>query len=162
MVMITQEYPLAFGSDVPELVLDASPPDGAPAALTLYYDGPSPGLGTFFGASLASGDFDGDGHNDLAVGAYEGSISEQDQAARGVVYLFYGSLYPVLGGWEDRGVTSAHDARLWAGEGDQVGRSLASADLDGDGRDDLIIGAPGASCSGNEGGAVWIVLGRIP
>ncbi len=44
--------------------------------------------------------------------------------------------------------------------GDQAGFSLAAAgDMDGDGHDDLLVGAPGSDLGGSDAGAAFLVLG---
>lgn len=84
--------------------------------------------GSGFGRALAIGDLDGDGRAELAVG------SPTAAADAGEIGLFTG-----LPG------ASEPVARLPAGEpGSLGGWSLVAADLDGDGADELIVGAPAA------------------
>ena len=86
----------------------------------------SPVAGDEFGASLAAGEFDGDGLVDLAVGAPRAD----GDSGRIDVY---------------RGVDLLGDAPLpWVtlvGAGDRLGWSLEFADVTGDGLDDLLAGA---------------------
>ena len=83
-----------------------------------------------FGASLASGDFDGDGSADLAIGARDA----------GAVAVLYGS-----GDGLDTGRKQTFDDDVA-----RYGSALAAGDLNDDGRDDLVIGAPGTGDSGGE------------
>ena len=92
-----------------------------------------------FGAALAVGDFDGDGNDDLAIGAPDkDDLSATDS---GRVYLLFGSgaglqAVPLqLIRWSTfPGQTAENNDRL--------GAALAAGDFDGDGKDDLFIGAP--------------------
>ncbi|MFA5013234.1 MAG: FG-GAP-like repeat-containing protein [Candidatus Paceibacterota bacterium] len=91
--------------------------------------------GDSFGSSIASaGDVNGDGYNDVIVGAY---ASPNRSSYIGAAYLYYGG----------PNMDSAADV-TFSGvlNNDMLGTSIASAgDINGDGYDDVLIGAPGAS-----------------
>lgn len=88
-----------------------------------------------FGFALAAGDFDGDGRDDLAIGTAPPS-------GLGQVYVFHGTARGDLvhkGDYSQAtsGVPGVHKPA------DAFGSALAAGDANGDGRDDLAIGAPG-------------------
>jgi hypothetical protein len=107
--------------------------------------------GDLFGFSVAGGgDLNGDGYDDILVGAPE---QDQGGGASGAVYIFYGP-------WDGQGDTSAADALL-VGENndDQAGSSVAIAgDLDDNGQVDALIGARIEDSGGSDAGAVYILL----
>ncbi|MDP9393924.1 MAG: integrin alpha [Actinomycetota bacterium] len=112
--------------------------------------------GDGFGGTLATGDFDGDGYADLAVGSPGEAIGPQAYA--GAVTVLRGS---------PSGLTSS-GASAWsqASEGvpgspensDEFGSSLASGDFDRDGYADLAVGVPGEDAGGASDGGVVVVL----
>lgn len=95
-----------------------------------------------FGRGRAVGDLDGDGVDDLAIGApdddtdYPSSYSEVE----GQVFLFFGGSLAA-----SMSATDAGSTVTGASVGDALGQSLLSVDLDGSGTEDLVIDAPDAT-----------------
>jgi phosphodiesterase/alkaline phosphatase D-like protein len=93
--------------------------------------------GDRFGAALVTGDFNGDGRTDLAVGIPGKKIGNADNA--GVAGVLYGSAAGLV-----PGPRLTQEAGLQTSEADDgFGSALGVGDLDDDGRDDLLVGAPG-------------------
>ncbi|MGW0825481.1 FG-GAP repeat protein [Streptomyces sp. NPDC002845] len=90
--------------------------------------------GDGFGWVSAYGDFNGDGFDDLAVSAYLDSV--RGDADGGHVMIIWGSANGLRGGTTIKDPAPSSHTR-W-------GKSLASGDFDGDGRDDLAVGSSGA------------------
>ena len=91
-----------------------------------------------FGRALAIGDVNGDGVDDLIVGAYQADREYAVDCGR--AYVFYGG--PSLPATIDLGQsgTIADVTIIGAHALDLLGRSVAAGDVNGDGIDDLIIG----------------------
>jgi hypothetical protein len=112
-------------------------------------NGPNITVGSYFGYSVANlNDINGDGHDDVAVGA----IGEDVNYGNGT-QPNAGTVYVMLMG---RNATIKSTVRINGNNnngpktfsGDQFGYSLARiGDLDGDGIDDLAVGAPGSITS---------------
>jgi disulfide bond formation protein DsbB len=138
---------------------------GLGGQLTTWHQNSSGILGTaatrdFFSNALATGDFDGDGFADLAVGAQlddPGGVEDT-----GAVNLLYGSA---------QGVTATGN-QLWhqdspavpevADPGDQFGAALAAGDFNRDGFDDLAVGAPKEDVGTvADAGAVVVLPGSV-
>jgi hypothetical protein len=106
----------------------------------------------------ASGDFNGDGFDDLAIGAPGESVSGADEA--GAVHVLFGS----------NGALTATGNQLWSQQtsginsvahtGENFGEALAVGDFDGDGFDDLAIGVFGEAVDGlSKAGGVNVIYG---
>ena len=109
-----------------------------------------------FGNAIAYGDFDGDGRDDVAIGAPTEAWNGERNA--GVVHVIYGSSSLSR---SRRQIISQSGAMAGKNEdGDFFGAVLAAGDFDNDGRDDLAIGAPGEDISGAvASGGVGVVFG---
>ncbi len=102
------------------------------------------------GRSVAVVDHDGDGQDDLFIGA-PNSTDDLATPNRGVSYLVNG---PLTGDVELGLEASAQFTGT--AEGGHSGTAVGGADLNGDGSDDLFIGAPGLA---SETGRVYLTYG---
>jgi hypothetical protein len=129
-------------------------------------------LGNLRAHAVAVGDVNGDGIPDVIMGAPDASFtitpaggSPQTRTSAGVVYIVFGKIN--LTGAIDTGDQS--DVKILGGKGgDRLGISVAAGDVNGDGIDDVVIGAPGADFPGTaappaaprpDTGAVFVILG---
>jgi hypothetical protein len=119
----------------------------ADAALLGYGAGDEAGY-----AVAGAGDVDGDGLPDLLVGS---AYADHEPLDAGAVYLITSTpagtshlySYPALWGATDQ---------------DYAGEALAGAgDVDGDGYDDIIVGARGTDGAGSSAGSAYIVMGPV-
>ena len=115
------------------------------------------------GHSVSSaGDVNGDGYDDLIIAAREGDPNGNSEA--GETYLVYGGASaPGTGGVLDLSDLDGTNGFILTGidAGDQSGFSVSSAgDVNGDGYDDLIIGAHNADPNGDgNAGETYVVYG---
>lgn len=113
--------------------------------------------GDGFGSAVATGDFDGNGIDDVAIGAPLENIAGKSDV--GVVHVVYGTTSGYLDGSHQLFRQGVNGLSGRAQSGDRFGSALAVTDFDGDGFDDLIIGAPGDRVNGVSAGTVQIVFG---
>jgi len=109
-------------------------------------------------ATGLSGDFNGDGYRDIAVGAMCTDVGTVSCA--GVVVVLYGSSSGVSA--TRKTVISQNSTGVpgTAEEGDLFGANLAAGDLDRDGYSDLVVGAPQEAIGDRDGvGAATVIWG---
>ncbi len=115
--------------------------------------------GDLFGASLATGDFNGDGYADLGIGSPGEAI--ETKARAGAVWILYGSgtgltaKNAIAFNQDDPDLAGASEA------GDLMGWALAAGDVTGDKRDDLAVVSSGEVITGtaNAWGSVHLLHG---
>ncbi|MDV4169267.1 hypothetical protein [Rhodovulum sp. FJ3] len=113
--------------------------------------------GDLAGTSVSSaGDVNGDGFDDLIVGAY---VGDDGGTSAGEAYVIYGS---ASGSNIDLTTLTPEQGFIIQGDtfSDFAGDAVSSAgDVNGDGFDDLLIGAQGGDDGGNNAGEAYVVYG---
>lgn len=113
---------------------------------------PKPQANAHFGYAVAMGDVNGDGKADAIVGAPGVQAGESDSgtADQGRVYVFSGADGSLL-----HTLTAPNSP-----PNVQFGYAVATGDVKGDGKADIIVGAPGETVSGNNSqGSVYVFSG---
>ena len=115
------------------------------------------------GQSVSSaGDVNGDGYDDLIIGVHRTDFNGNSS---GSSYIVYGKATGILGVIDLADIVAGNGGLGFRLDGqlalDFNGYSVSSAgDINGDGYDDLIIGANSASFNGNNSGSSYVVFGK--
>jgi hypothetical protein len=134
----------------------AQPAAGASDQLvSSEFAGDTTEAGDRFGSALAAGDFNGDGRDDLAIGADE-EAPQGGTVRSGEVTVVQGSATGLARGWIIRQGPLGQTAKA----GDEFGISLAAGQVVGDSRDDLVVGSRKRDIgTATDGGAIYILNG---
>jgi len=113
-----------------------------------------------FPTSVMSADFNGDGFDDIVMGAYYADPNGRNAA--GTVYVIFGESPATQNVEIDLSASNADIQIFGANPNDQLGKAIAVGDINGDGYDDIIVSAPYASEPGREScGKVYVILGGL-
>ena len=109
--------------------------------------------------SLATGDFNGDGKDDILVGAPLADGPDNARTNAGEAYVIFGR-----SGGEDEVDLAASEPDLTvvgANAGDNLGFVVAAGDVNGDGTDDVLVGARFATPAGGTAGTgeAYVIFG---
>ena len=135
----------------------------------IWHQGKADGVGTIkgdpeqgdqFGYSLATGDFDGDGKDDLAVGVPTEKVGSKVNA--GTANVIYGTTFGLTTAenqiWHQNSSDAWGSVKSSAEPGDHFGWSITTGDFNGDGRDDLAVGVVSEGLGSISGGGATSVL----
>ncbi|MDX2258274.1 MAG: hypothetical protein NW205_05090 [Hyphomicrobiaceae bacterium] len=108
----------------------------------------------------AAGDVNGDGFDDVIVGAYS---ADPNGSFSGSTYVVFGGPggFPTNVNLSSLNGTNGFQINGEAAN-DYAGRTTSAGDINGDGLSDIIIGAFGVDANGSASGATYVVFGRIP
>jgi hypothetical protein len=118
--------------------------------------------GDYSGFSVSgAGDINGDGIDDLIIGATGANGAGGIVTSRGACYVVFGSSSGFSSSFELSSLDGSNGFVLnGIDDGDQSGSSVSGVgDVNGDGIDDLIIGARGADPNGSRSGESYVVFG---
>ena len=112
------------------------------------------------GFAVASADLNGDGIRDIIMGApfADGRIGTGKFNNAGITYVVFGrKTFPDKKVWLEPGKADVELHSVVKGE--YSGSALATGDFNGDGLDDVLIGAPFSNQPTNDAGTVYVVCG---
>ncbi|MFK7899060.1 MAG: FG-GAP-like repeat-containing protein, partial [Myxococcota bacterium] len=139
--------------------------DGNPGTANAFLEGNQ--ASAFFGAftngtgavgAASAGDVNGDGYSDVIVGAKGYDNGENGE---GAAFIFHGSASGISSGGPATADTflESNQALVGIGFSAQMGVVASAGDVNGDGYDDVIVGAPGYTHQALFSGVAWVFHG---
>ena len=116
--------------------------------------------GDYAGSSVSdAGDINGDGIGDLLIGAQSNDVNG---TGSGAVYVIFGKIGRFDANLNPASLDGANGFKIsGVAAYDLVGSAVTAAgDINGDGFDDLLIGAYGSGISGTLSGAAYVIFGK--
>ncbi len=110
----------------------------------------------FFGSFIDAVDLDGDGNDDLVVGAPGVDETALTPSREGEVFVFFGGRNLAPTG----AASGAQASFIGEGPGHQLGTILSGYDVTGDGREDVVLAAPFFADGGDtDEGRLYVIAG---
>jgi hypothetical protein len=106
----------------------------------------------------SAGDLNGDGYADLLV-----SATDNYSTSKGDAYVVFGRANDSTGKLDLGDLTGKNGFRIKGhADGDMISLTPLAAvgDVNGDGYDDLLVGAPGSDVAGTDAGSVYVIFGK--
>ncbi|MCY1668978.1 VCBS domain-containing protein [Rhizobium sp. SL86] len=112
----------------------------------------------YAGYSLAdAGDINGDGIDDLVVSAYG---NQEGGTTAGAAYVVFGNAAGLSTISLSDVAAGTGGFKVLGDTGDSLGKTLSAAgDVNGDGYDDILVGAPDSDAGGTDSGAAFVIYG---
>ncbi len=115
----------------------------------------------YSGYSVSSGDVNDDGYDDIIIGAYGADPNGHKSGSTYVVFGKADGPNGLSGIMELSELDGSDGFRIdGVNRKDYSGSSVSAGDINGDGYDDVIIGAHGADPNGNKSGSTYVVFGK--
>jgi hypothetical protein len=152
-VLVGARYADANGTDSGAVYLQYGPFNGTMGLASADASFHGEDVEDYVGTDVAlGGDINADGFNDILIGA---PGTDEGGAEAGTGYLIHGPVYGAID-------PSAAVARFNGDEGEGMGgRICCAGDMDGDGHDDVLIGATYADPGGLDSGTAYLYYGPL-
>jgi len=154
VIVGAEAYPVTGGDGAAFVFLGSASgiAGGTPAAADTRIESDQSG-GLLGGSVAAAGDVNGDGYDDVVIGADAYDAGQTDE---GAAFVFLGSATGIADGTPGSGGVTQLESNQ---TGAAMGRAAGVGDVNGDGYDDVLVGAEAYDAGHTDEGAAFLFLG---